>query len=264
MRPNLTKRRMLEGKPALGARAGLGSPLAAELLSRAGFDWVLVDCQHGNWEDTGALEAFRAICLGTAAPMARVRQNDFGAIGRLLDRGALGIIVPLVNSAEEARAAAHAVRYPPLGGRSWGPFLAGYLGADYEQAGEAEIFLAVQIESAQAVEQAEAILAVDGVDGCWIGPKDLARSLGVDVNTPAGAAAHEAAILQVLAACRATHKIAGIDAGTEANGRRWLAHGFQFVSVTNDSWLVSNGGQTMMERLATEVVAGAREMEAAV
>src|SRR5215218_3152476 len=89
MRANLAKRQMLAGQPALGARAGLGSPLAAEMLSRAGFDWVLVDCQHGNWEDEGALEAFRAICLGPAAPMARVRQNDFGAIGRLLDRGAL-------------------------------------------------------------------------------------------------------------------------------------------------------------------------------
>ncbi len=252
MRPNLAKRKMLAGQPALGARAGLGSPLAAEMLSRAGFDWVLVDGQHGNWDDTSALEAFRAICLGTAAPMARVRANDFGAIGRLLDRGAQGIIVPLVNTAEEARAAAHALRYPPLGGRSWGPFLATYLGADYDQAGEAEIFLAVQIESAEAVAQAEAIMAVEGIDGCWIGPKDLARSLGVDVNTPKGASTHEAAILQVLAACRATGKIAGIDGGTEANGRRWLDHGFQFVSVTNDSWLISNGGQAIVQRLAAQ------------
>lgn len=249
MRANHAKRLMLAGQPALGARAGLGSPLAAELLSRAGFDWVVVDCQHGNWEDDGALAAFRAICLGPAAPMARVRQNDFAAIGRLLDRGALGIIVPLVNSAEEARAAVYATRYPPLGGRSWGPFLAGYLGADYEQAAEPEIFLAVQIESAQAVAQAEAIMAVEGVDACWIGPKDLARSMGVEVNTPAGAQAHEAAILQVLAACRATGKIAGIDGGTEATGRRWLERGFQFVSVTNDSWLLSHGGQALVERL---------------
>lgn len=249
MRANLAKRQMLAGQPALGARAGLGSPLAAEMLSRAGFDWVVVDCQHGNWDDTAALEAFRAICLGPAAPMARVRQNNFGAIGGLLDRGALGLIVPMVNSPAEARAAAYATRYPPRGGRSWGPFLAGYLGADYETAAEQEIFLAVQIESAEAVAQAEAIMAVEGVDGCWIGPKDLARSMAVEVNTPAGAQAHEAAILQVLAACRATGKIAGIDGGTEANGRRWIEHGFQFVSVTNDSWLLSNGGQAIVERL---------------
>ena len=250
MRRNDAKRKLLAGQPALGARAGLGAPLAAELLSKAGFDWVLVDCQHGNWEDSGALEAFRAIALGPAAPMAGVRANDFGAIGRLLDRGAQGIIVPLVNTAEEARRAVHATRYPPLGGRSWGPFLAQWLGNDYDTAGEAEILLAVQIESAQAVAQAEAIMSVEGVDACWIGPKDLARTMGVDVNTPEGAAAHEAAILQVLAACRATGKAAGIDGGSEAGGRRWLDHGFQFVSVTNDSFLISSGAQAMRERLS--------------
>jgi 4-hydroxy-2-oxoheptanedioate aldolase len=245
VRANGAKRKLLAGQSAIGAGARLGSPLAAEQLSRAGFDWIVVDTQHGNWDDTAALDAFRAICLGSAAPMARVRGNDFAAIGRLLDRGALGIIVPLVNSAEEARAAVQAARYPPLGGRSYGPFLASYLGSDYDQAGEAEILLAVQIESAQAVEQAEAIMGVEGVDACWVGPKDLARSLGVEVNTPA----HEAAIMKVLAACRATGKAAGIDGGTEALGRKWIDAGFTFVSVTNDAYLINSGGAAILDRL---------------
>jgi 4-hydroxy-2-oxoheptanedioate aldolase len=246
---NTAKRRLLAGQPAIGASAVLGSPLAAELLARAGFDFVVVDCQHGNWEDDTALQGFRAISLGAAVAMARVRRNDFYAIGRLLDRGCLGIIVPLVNSAAEARAAAQAVRYPPRGGRSWGPFLASYLGADYGDWANDEVFLAVQIESAQAVEQAEEILAVDGVDGCWIGPKDLARSMGVDVNIPAGRQAHEAAILQVLAASRKTHKIPGIDASGEANAQRWLEPGFQFVTVTSDAKLLSSGGPAILDRL---------------
>ena len=108
MRYNAAKRRMLEGKPAIGASAGLGSPVAAEMLSSLGFDYVLVDNQHGAWDDESTMYAFRSICLGSAVPMARVRANDYYAIGRLLDRGALGIIVPLVNSAEEASAAARA------------------------------------------------------------------------------------------------------------------------------------------------------------
>ncbi len=252
MRINTAKGRMLEGKPAIGAIASLGSPLAAEILSRTGFDFVLVDCQHGNWEDEGAMLAFRSVCLGAAVPMARVRQNDYYAIGRLLDRGALGIVVPLVNSAAEARAAANAVRYPPRGERSWGPFLAGYLGADYGQWADNEIFLAVQIESAQAVERAEEILAVDGVDGCWIGPKDLAKSMGIDPNTPAGSQAHEAAILQVLAACRKTHKIPGIFGDGEADAQRWIEHEFQFVTTTNDARLLSNGGQAILEKLGRQ------------
>ena len=246
---NTAKARMLAGQPALGAVAALGSPLAAELLARAGFDFVVLDCQHGNWDEDSALAGFRAVSLGGAIPMARVRQNDFYAIGRLLDRGALGVIVPLVNSAEEARAAAQAARYPPRGGRSWGPFLASHLGPGYGDWADDEIFLAVQIESAQAVEQAEAIMAVDGVDGCWVGPKDLARSMGVDVSSPAGRQAHTAAILQVLAACRNTHKIAGIDASSEANARRWLDPGFQFVTVNRDARLLSDGGQAVLKEL---------------
>jgi len=249
MRINTAKARMLEGKPAIGAIASLGSPVAAEVLSRAGFDFVLLDCQHGNWEDQTALLAFRTICLGPAVPMARVRQNDFYAIGRLLDRGALGIVVPLVNSAAEARAAANAVRYPPRGGRSWGPSLADYLGADYGQRADDEIFLGVQIESAQAVERAEEILAVDGVDGCWIGPTDLARSMGVDVNTPVGAEAHTAAILRVLEACRRTHKIPGIYGDGEANAGRWIEHGFLFVTATRDARLMTSKAQEVLRVL---------------
>lgn len=249
MRTNAAKQRLLAGKPAIGAGAVLGSHLGVELLSEAGFDWILVDCQHGNWEEETALLAFRAISLGGAAPMARVRDNDFAAIGRLLDQGALGIVVPLVNSAAEAAAAAHAVRYPPRGGRSTGAFLARYQGADYNERANDEVFLAVQIESATAVEHAEEILSVEGVDGCWIGPKDLARSMGVDIDTPAGRQAHEAAILSVLAACRKTNKIPGIDGDGETQARRWLGHGFQFVTTISDAGLLLNGGQTLLENL---------------
>ena len=249
MRTNTAKQVMLAGKPAIGVGAVLGSHLGVELLSQAGFDWILIDCQHGNWEDEPTLLAFKAISLGAAVPMARVRQNNFSAIGRLLDQGALGIVVPLVNSAAEARAAANAVRYPPRGGRSMGAFLAGYHGPDYEQWADDQIFLAVQIESAQAVDGAEEILAVAGVDGCWIGPKDLARSMGVDINTPEGRQAHEAAILRVLAACRKTNKIPGIDGDGETQARRWLEHGFQFVTTTSDAGLLLHGGRAILERL---------------
>jgi 4-hydroxy-2-oxoheptanedioate aldolase len=249
MRVNAAKRRLQDGSAAIGVGAVLGSFLGAELLSQAGFDWVLVDCQHGHWDDASALAAFRAISLGGAAPMARVRQNDFAAIGRLLDQGALGIVVPLVNSAEQARAAAQAVRYPPRGGRSMGAFLAAYQGADYMDWADDEIFLAVQIESAQAVDCAEEILAVDGIDGCWIGPKDLARSMGVDVETAAGRAAHEAAVLHVLAACQKTGKVPGIDGDGEVQARRWLEHGFKFVTTISDAGLLIEGGRSILQRL---------------
>jgi 4-hydroxy-2-oxoheptanedioate aldolase len=104
---------MLGGKPSIGVLAGPGSPLAAEMLLLAGFDFVLADNQHGSWDDDGTMLAFRSISVGSAMPMARVQRNDLYAIGRLLDRGALGIVVPMVNSVEEPKAAAFAARYPP-------------------------------------------------------------------------------------------------------------------------------------------------------
>ena len=109
--------------------------------------------------------------------MARVRQNDFGAIGRLLDMGALGIIVPMVHNAEIAKAAAFAMRYPPRGGRSGGAFGVGFHGGgEYMSWADDEVFLAVQIESAEGLNNAEEIMAVEGVDGCWVGPGDLGIS----------------------------------------------------------------------------------------
>ena len=239
---------MLEGKPALGVNLGLGSPLAGEIFSLAGFDFVQVDNQHGAWNEDTAMSAFRSICLGSAVPMARVQENNFYAIGGLLDRGALGVIVPMVETVEQAEAAVRAVRYPPRGARSWGPFAADFYGSDYEDQADEEIFLAVQIESQQAVDHAEQIMTVDGVDGCWIGPEDLRRSMGVDLSTKEGVQRHEAAIQRVLAACRKTNKVPGIRVDTDKAQRR-LEQGFLFVTVANDRQLLGSAAQEILRKL---------------
>jgi 4-hydroxy-2-oxoheptanedioate aldolase len=234
---NTAKERMQAGQPSIGLPVGLGSFLSAEAASAAGFDFVLVDNQHGNWTDDRMMMAFRSIALGPAVPMARVQKNDFYTIGRALDRGALGIVVPMVNSVEDAEAAAFAVRYPPRGGRSVGAFGAGLHGQTYYDHIDDEVFLAVQIETKQAAAQAEAILSVEGVDGCWIGPADLGRSLGLDLTSEKGHEAHEAAILGILAACRRAGKIPGIAGGGEAGQR--LEQGFLFVTTLSDQGLVT-------------------------
>jgi 4-hydroxy-2-oxoheptanedioate aldolase len=177
--------------------------------------------------------------------MTRVRQNDFYAIGRLLDRGALGIAVPMVNSADEARAAAFAMRYPPHGGRSFAGCLAVHYGPDYAAWADQEVFLAVQIETAQAAEHAEEIMAVEGVDGCWIGPMDLARSLGVMPGAPA----HEDAILRVLDACHKTGKIPGIYTPNATAARRRIEQGFQFVTAADDGGLLIAGAREVLRQL---------------
>ena len=247
---NRAKQKMLRGEAAIGAACGLGSPLAAEMLSRAGFDFILVDNQHGAWTDETSTVALRFICFGSAVPMVRVRWNDFSAIGQLLDRGALGVVVPMVNSVEEARAAAFAARYPPRGGRSSGGGLTAHFGGDYAQWFNDELFLAVQIESVQAVENAEEILGVDGIDGCWIGPADLAKSMGADRSTAAGAQAHREMVLRVAEACRRTGKVAGISGDMDL--RFWVQNGFRFITASWDGGLLLEGAKQVFDYLSAE------------
>ncbi len=236
---------MRHGEPAIGVTAGLGSPIACEQLSRAGFDFVMVDNQHGSFNDESTAHAFRYIALGDAVPMARVSWNDFGAIGRLLDRGAMGIIVPMVNTVEEARAAANAMRFPPRGARSTGGIHAIHYGADYDKWINEQLFLAVQIETVQAVEHAEEILGVDGIDGCWIGPADLAKSMGADRSTAKGKQDHFEMCLRVAEACKKTGKIAGISGDLDTT--LWIKNGFRFITAAYDGGLMLDGARHALE-----------------
>jgi 4-hydroxy-2-oxoheptanedioate aldolase len=237
-RVNTAKRKMLAGEAVIGTSSNSGSPMMVELLSHSGLDFVMLDLQHGLWTDETAADGFRAISLGSATPMARVGKNDYGAIGRLLDRGALGIIVPMVNTPEEAREAALATRYPPRGKRSFGGAPA-YYGSEYEHWANDEVFLAVQIETLQAAERAEEILSVEGVDGCWIGPTDLSITMGVDRRTPEGAKAQREMILRVVEACKKTSKIAGIAGDLDVSF--WLEQGLQFITASYDGGLLQEG-----------------------
>ena len=249
MAVNQAKRLMLEGKPAIGVEVALGSPLAAELLSPMGFDFVLVDNQHGSWSDDSSMHAIRSIALGTATSMARVRRNDYGAIGRLLDRGIMGIIVPMVNTVEEAEAAAYAVRYPPKGGRSGGPFGTGFLGPDYMDWANDEVYLGIQIETVQAARDAEKIMAVEGIDGCWIGPGDLRLSMGVDLSTPEGKKAHRSTILGVFEACRKVGKIPGLWTPDASAALDWIQEGALFVTAGGDSTWLFEGAREALRQL---------------
>ena len=245
---NTAKQRMLEGKPAFGAEVNLGSSLSAELLSPLGFDFILVDNQHGAWDDNSSMSAFRSIALGVSMPMARVRRNEFGAIGRLLDRGAMGIVVPMVNSVEEAEAAAEAVRYLPIGGRSAGAFGTGFLGGDYMQWANDEIFLAVQIETVEAAAVAEDILSVEGIDGCWIGPGDLSYSMAVDLSDPTGWQAHDDLIVQIFEATKRAGKIPGIYTPSASEALRRVEQGGLFLTAGGDGpWVVEGALNTLKE-----------------
>jgi len=174
--------------------------------------------------------------------MARVAKNDPLAIGPVLDRGALGVVVPMVETADEAQAAVESARYGPAGRRSiGGGFMRDWLPFDDSEAND-EIFVAIQIETALGVQNAAEIMRVDGVDGCWIGPWDLALSMGVDMESPA----LREAIRTTIAACKQAGKVPGI--ATPGPQNEWLEAGCLFVTVGSDVSCVHQGGVQTLDQ----------------
>jgi 4-hydroxy-2-oxoheptanedioate aldolase len=248
---NAAKAKMLAGQPAFGYALGLGAPLVAEAMAGTGIDFIMLDTQHGSFGPDSTIACFMAMAAGSAAPMARVSRNDFTLIGRLMDEGALGIVVPMVNTADDAKAAADACRFPPIGTRSWGYGRAARYGDDYTDWIDDQVFVAVQIETAQAVENAEAIMATPGVDGCWIGPSDLALSMGIHPRDRAKSDHHRRAIERTLEACRITGKIAGFACGSPEEALERAAQGFQFLTAGSDIGFLLGGARAGMNLLAS-------------
>ena len=225
------------GRPSFGAWATLGDTLAAEVLGKAGYDWVVLDTQHGGITWDKLLGAIQALDLGGTRALVRVGWTDPAQIMRALDLGALGVIVPMVSTAEQARTAAQATRYPPHGIRSFGP-VRNYYATPAGPATEPLCF--VMIETAEAMDNLDAIAATPGVDGLFVGPVDLALSLGL------GAAlvmpdAVLVAIDAVVAACRTHGKISGCAGLGMPNTKALMDRGVQFLTLGNDVGLIRRG-----------------------
>jgi 4-hydroxy-2-oxoheptanedioate aldolase len=231
VRENRAKTLVDAGRPAFGAWLCLSSSIAAEHMAHVGWDWLVVDTEHTAIHVESMLHCFRAISTTDTTPMARVAHNDPTLIKQALDTGALGVVVPMVMNASEAERAARASRYPPVGARSIALSARATLyGADYLDRANDEVAVIVQIEHIDAVSRAEEILSVPGVDLGFVGPSDLAWSMGVDPGCPE----HEAAIAQTLAAARRVGRPMGIltPGGTAARLR--AEQGFLFVGAGSD------------------------------
>ncbi len=255
MKINLTKQKMQNGEPAFGFSAKLGSPVAAEFLSSCGVDFVMLDGQHGSWDQGLLIQGIQAVCAGAALPFARVPYNSFTLIGQLLDAGVMGIIVPMVDTVEQARAAALACRYPPAGERSFGWGRALSYGDDYADWINEQLFVAVQIESAAAVENAEAIMAVPGIDGCMVGPQDLALSLGFHPREYPRREEHARALERVVQACRSTGKIPGIDIGAPETAVQRVQQGFRFIPMGSDVRFMTGAASAAIRQVKQAVAA---------
>lgn len=237
-------------RPLIGMWLSTGSPLLAEICAGSGVDWLLIDMEHGPNTLTTVQHQLQVIAAYPATVVVRVPVNDPVIIKQVLDAGAQNLLVPMVASADEARAAVSAVRYPPEGIRGVGSALArsGRWGrvSGYVANASQTVSLIVQIESADAVEQASEIAAVDGVDAVLVGPADLSASMGLP-----GQQGHPdvvSSVHRVFEAAHAAGKKAGVNAFDPAAADAYLAAGADFLSASADVTILARGSEALAAR----------------
>src|SRR3954470_22895478 len=233
--PNSFRQRLLAGETLIGCWCSLANPITTEVLGVAGFDWLLLDGEHSPNDVTTFIPQLMALKDSASAPVVRPSWNEAVEIKRLLDAGFYNFLIPFVQNVDDARRAVAATRYPPAGIRGVSVSQRGNrfgTVADYFRDVNDQISVLVQIESRAGLEAAGAIAAVDGVDGIFVGPSDLAAALG-QLGNP-GHASVQAAIAGVFVAARAAGKPAGILTPVEADARRYLSMGATFVAVGSD------------------------------
>jgi 4-hydroxy-2-oxoheptanedioate aldolase len=237
--PNPLKRAWAEGRTAFGLWMTVPGSIGAEIFAGAGVDYVCVDQQHGVIDYDSMVPMFQAIRAEGSAPITRVLSNDPFLIMKALDAGAWGVIVPLVNSAEDAARAVSACRYPPRGIRSYGPVRAARVigSRDPEELG-GEVLCLVMVETREALERVEEIAATPGLDGIYIGPSDLALSLGLPPTLEVTEDAHVEAVTRIREACHRNGVAAGIHAPSGEWARRHAEAGFDVVTVATDAALL--------------------------
>ncbi|AMD02206.1 aldolase/citrate lyase family protein [Halomonas chromatireducens] len=235
------KRRLLGGEPLAGIWLGLANPYVAELAATAGFDWLLVDGEHAPNDLASLLGQLQAIAPYASAPVVRPPEGSAALLKQYLDVGVQNLLIPMVETADQAAELVAATRYPPQGVRGMGSALArasrwGQI-EDYLERADDEICLILQLESPRALANLEAIAAVDGVDGLFVGPADLSAAMGYrgDPGHPEVRTVIDDAIVRI----RAAGKVAGIISLCEEEARGYQAAGCGFVGVGVDALLLA-------------------------
>ncbi|HEY0567306.1 MAG TPA: HpcH/HpaI aldolase/citrate lyase family protein [Xanthobacteraceae bacterium] len=246
---NAFKHGLAQGLLQIGLWCSLCSNITAEVVCDSGFDWLLLDTEHAPNEIPDLLQQLQAVARGTATPIVRPAWNDTVLIKRVLDIGAPSLLIPYVQNADEARRAVAATRYPPAGVRGvTGTGRAARYGRvkDYLKTAHTELCLLVQVETRSALGQLEEIASVDGIDGVFIGPSDLAASFG-HVGNPQHPEV-QAALEDAVRRLTAIGKPAGILTLNEDEARRYIGWGYLFVAVGSDLGLLTRGADTLAKK----------------
>jgi 4-hydroxy-2-oxoheptanedioate aldolase len=250
---NAFKHALAAGKPQIGLWSSLSSSYSVEVIAGAGFDWILLDSEHSPADIENLLTQLQAAAPYPTHAVVRVPWNDMVTIKRTLDIGAQSLLIPYVSSAEEARAAVSYTRYPPTGVRGVaGTTRATRFGRvkDYAKRAQEEICVLVQVETQAALDSIEAICAIEGVDGVFIGPADLHASLGRtgEIANPEVKPLIDQAIRRI----RKAGKAPGILTPNEADARRWLDCGALFVAVGADVGILARGAESLADKFKSK------------
>jgi 4-hydroxy-2-oxoheptanedioate aldolase len=244
MRVNTAKQKLRDGHIAIGGWLGVPSSYSAELMAHQGFDWLCIDTQHGAIDFSTAFPMLQAISNTPTMPFVRVPWNEPSIIMKYLDAGAYGIIVPMIETVEDAERAVWAMRYPPTGMRSSGPYRANlYAGAGYQDEANDELLLAVMIETPKALDNLDAIAAVPGIDVLYIGPSDLSQALGLGPRYDADNPKHAEAVTKIRETCERHGVIPGVHTNGSALTSRYIREGFKMILLTTDTGGMVSGAQ---------------------
>ena len=246
---NAFKKALKEGNQQIGLWSSLGSNMVAEGIAHSGFDWILLDTEHSPNELPGLVSQLQAMKGGTATPIVRPAWNDAVLVKRLLDIGVQSLLFPFVQTPEEAKRAVAATRYPPQGIRGVATTArASNFGRvkDYLKKANDEICVLVQVETMEAIGRLREIASVEGVDGVFIGPSDLAASMGHLGNFQH--ADVQKVITAAIGEIRAAGKAGGYLTGVEDEAKKRLAEGYQFVAVGSDNGVLLKNTDALAQR----------------
>jgi 4-hydroxy-2-oxoheptanedioate aldolase len=253
MRKNTVKEKLRRGEVSYGTWLSLGDLYATRVLARLGFDWLTLDIEHSAIDWSQATTIFAAVADAGCVPLARVPEGSHALIKRVLDAGAWGIVVPMVDTVEQAKLAIAAAYYPPTGNRSVGGGMHSMnfdaTAGDYYNQANDNILVVLQTESPRGVENAEAIYSLPGCDAIFIGPNDLRFQMRSPDGTFPTAEAHEAMVQRVIAAGKKVKCPTGIHAMDPQDAIRRAGQGMQFLAVGSDLRMMTQKAQETVEVL---------------
>lgn len=246
-------RRLRAGETIHTAWCGLPLPLVAEITAREGFPAVTLDQQHGMYDMASTLAGIAAVRTGGACPVVRIPLGDYAVASRVLDFGAEGIIAPMINTVDDAKAFVSATKFPPIGARSWGPTRALMLGGmemkDYLAQANDNVLTFTMIETRGAIANLDAILAVPGIDAVFIGPSDLSVTLSDGKVLDPHSKQVDEAIDKIAAAAKKAGKIAGAYTANSERANELAARGFRFMAVASDIGFLRAGTAAALKGL---------------